>query len=378
MRRTFAMGLTWVMALLLAGPAAGQNVVQRGDNLVEVTVTGVGMTKKEAVNDALRKAVEQGAGTFIYSQSQTEDFVLVRDTVLARSAGFVQEKKVLSAREDPIEGTWEVKLKAVVSVQGIEDTWGVVKNLLAQMGRPKIMVAVTEAIDEQGQEDSTVQTRIENLLLESGFRLVNKEQLSAIEKKQITVAVAANKPEAVQAIAQKFGAQLFITGSTSAAIGTVGGAYGVDIHRYGADGDIKCYRSDTAELLSSRNGRAFSADRTKRLAAKKALSQLGNAIGPVIQQDILYYWQDALQGRGSAKLVVEGIDFDDAMALEDALGALEEITSVDTEFNDTIAEFELEASLPAKKLARALSKKIKAIKITNVSQNVIKATYQGD
>ena len=355
-----------VVALLLSAEALAQDTK-------EVTVTGMGMSKDEAVNDALRKAVEEAAGTFIYSQSESKDFALIRDTVLVRSAGFVQSRQVLSAKENPVEGTWEVRVKAVVSVQGIQDTWGVVKDLLDRMGRPKIMGAITETIDGNTQDDSTVQTRIEGLLLESGFKLVNKDQLSAIEKKDVAAAVLADKPEVIQAIAQKFGAQLFITGSTSASPGQAGQAYGVRLFRYGADGDIKCYRSDTAELMSSRNGRTFTNDRAARLAAKKALAGLGDDLGPTVQRDILTFWRDALGGLNSAKLVIEGIDFDQLMELEEALEALEQITAVDSEYNDPLAEIELETDMPAKKLARVIAKEIKSLKVTNVSQNVIRA-----
>jgi hypothetical protein len=282
--------------------------------------------------------------------------------------------------EEQIDGSWEVRVQAVVSVQGIEDTWGVVQNLLTQMGRPKIMVAITESIDGEDQADSTVQTRIEGLLLESGFRLVNKDQLEAIEQQDVAAAVAANNPAAIQAIAQRYGAQLFITGSTTAELGERKRPYdALEINRYGADGDIKCYRSDTAELMSSRNGRIQAVDRVARLAAKGALEALGENLGPVVQQDILYYWQDALQGRGGARLLVEGLNFTQAMDVEEALLAVEEIESVNMEFNDTIAEYELTSAMPAKKLARTLARELKdTLEVTSTSQNVIKATFKGE
>ena len=61
--------------------------------------TGQGENKDEAVRDAQRKAVENGAGTVIYSHSQTKDFALVKDTVLSRAAGFIQSFEVLSGKE---------------------------------------------------------------------------------------------------------------------------------------------------------------------------------------------------------------------------------------------------------------------------------------
>ena len=70
MRKLLAMCLVLVWACLPASHTLGQDAGE--DNLVTVEVTGVGMSGAEAVNDALRKAVEEGAGTFIYSHSETE------------------------------------------------------------------------------------------------------------------------------------------------------------------------------------------------------------------------------------------------------------------------------------------------------------------
>ena len=353
-------------------PQEKAQVVKKGDNLVEVTVTGQGMTREEAMRDAQRKAVEQGAGTFIYSHSQTKDFELVKDTILARSAGFVQSAEEVSAKQNA-DGVWEVKVKAVVSVKGIEDTWGVVTNLLQQIGRPKIMVALTEKIDAKAQEDSTVQTRIENLLLKSGFLLVNKDQLKEIDKKDIAAAAAEDNPAKIQAVAKRFGAQLFITGSSNAVSSGAREVYGVQLFNYGANGDIKCYRSDTAQLLASQNGTAESSDRNPGNSAKKSLSELGNSLGPKVQFDILRFWQDAVAGRGEVQLQVENIEFAESVKLKNALKEIKGVNDVTRKYSNKIAEYSVQCDVNAEQLAEKIAETFKNIEITDVTQNVIKA-----
>jgi len=250
-RRAFAIAVCLAVA---ASPAWSQNAQPKGKNLVELTVTGGGLTEDDAVRDAMRKAVERGAGTFISSQSQTKDFALVRDTILARAAGFVQSRKILARNELP-DGTWQVKISAVVSVRGIEDTWGAVKTLLQQVGRPKIMVFIREKIAGKDQDDSTVQTRIENVLLKSGFLLVDKNQLKAIDRRDLTAAVADDNPAKVQAIAKRFGAQLFITGVANCTAGPQTSIGGVRLYPYQSEANVRTFRSDTAQLLSSVPGR---------------------------------------------------------------------------------------------------------------------------
>lgn len=364
-----------LVTFILAAGAAQAQVVKRGENLVEVTCTGAGMNKEEAVRDAQRKAIEQGAGTEVFSESKTQDFALVKDTVLARSTGFIQEWKAISEKQ-MADGTFEVQIKAVVSIKGIVDLWGTVTNLLQQMGRPKIMVFISEKIDGAVQEDSTVQTRIENLLLKSGFLLVNREQIKAIDKKDLESAVAEDNAAKIQAIAKRFGAQLFITGSTNASLGEGKEVYGVQLFRYGADGDVKCYRSDTAQLLASENANAENADRTQRVAAKKSVAALGDTLGPKVQEDILKFWMDALEGRGEIQLHVEGLSFAQYAQLKKGLETMKEVKAVKTDYHNKIAECSIQSDVKAEALALKIVESVPALEISDVSDNVIKGTFK--
>ena len=71
MRKLLAM---WVALACVLAPTVRLLAAPRDDDgtdadtgLVTVEVTGLGMTEADAVNDALRKAVEEGAGTLITS-----------------------------------------------------------------------------------------------------------------------------------------------------------------------------------------------------------------------------------------------------------------------------------------------------------------------
>jgi hypothetical protein len=70
---TWAMTAGLVLGLLLTAEA---QVDPKGGNLVTITVTGAGANEDEALRDAMRKAVEQGAGTIISSHSTVKDFTL--------------------------------------------------------------------------------------------------------------------------------------------------------------------------------------------------------------------------------------------------------------------------------------------------------------
>jgi len=366
-----------VCLLVLPLAATAQQVVQKGNNLAEVTVTVAGTDEADALRMALRQAVETGAGTYIYSQSQTKDFALVKDTVLARAAGFVQSHTVVSKRALP-DGTIELKVVAIVSVQGIQDTWGAVTTLLGEMGRPKIMVFVSEKIDNALQDDSVVQTRIENMLLKSGFLLVNKEQIAEIDRKDLAAAAAEDSPARLQAIAKRFGAQLFISGVANANAGPTGNVGGVALFPYQADANIRCYRSDTAQLLSSIPGEPTrGVDRVARSGAQKSLDAQAQQVAPRVVADILTFWQDALSGRGEVQLMVDSITFTQYTDLKRRLGTLPQIKQVNGRFANQTAELSIQADSTAEVLAEKIAQALSDLEITDVSSNVIKAKMKG-
>ena len=366
----------WAMAACLTAaiPAAlAQNARPGRANLVEVTVTGAGVTEDDAVRDAMRKAIENGAGTFISSRSQARDFALVRDTVLARAAGFIQSRKILAKRELP-DGTWQVKLSAVVSVKGVEDTWGAVTTLLQQIGRPKIMVFLRENIAGANQDGSTVQTRIENVLLKSGFLLVDKAQIKAIDKRDLAAAVAADSLNKLQAIAKRFGAQIFITGTANCTAGPIRVIGGVQLFPYQAESNIRTFRSDTAQLLSSIPGRPTrGVDRVWRSAASKALDAQAKQVARKVRRDILRFWQDALAGRGEVQLHVENVTFRQYLSIKKKLKNVKQVKDVTTKYANKTALCSLQSDINAEGLAEKLVEVLKDLEITDVSQNVIKA-----
>lgn len=373
-----SLALRSCLVVLCLALLPGLTLAQAKSNLAEVTVTGQGMDKTEALRDAQRKAVEQAAGTLLYSQSETKDFVLAKDTVLARAAGFVQEYKVLSQSESA-DGVVELKIRAIVSKQGIEDTWGVVTNLLQQMGRPKIMVFLRERIGEEVQDTSTVQTRIENMLLKNGFQLVDRSQIKAIEQKNLASAVAEDNPARVQAIAKQFGAQIFITGEVNAAPPQKKTIYGRTTFITEAESNIKVFRSDTGQLMAAIPGRATrGAQNIARSAAKQALDSQGQFIAPRVTQDILRFWMDALEGRGEVILKVDNVSFKDYLTIKKALSKIKGVKDVQKQtFANKVVDISVQADMNAEALAEKIVMEHEDLmEITDVSQNVIKGTFR--
>lgn len=364
---------------LLAGTvlAEKEEIVSKEGNLVTIRVTGMGEDKDLAELDAKRRAVEKGAGSIIYSHSETKDFTLVKDTILARSTGFIQSAKVLSSKETE-DGTFEVRIEAVVSIKGIEDMWGVVQEALKAHGRPKIMVFINEKIDRESVELSTVQTKVEDQLLKSGFLLVDKDQVKDIDKKDLAAALTEDKPEKAMAIAKRFGAQIFIKGTANAARGNDKRIGDLAVATYEGEANIRVFRTDTGQLMGSVAGESTrGVQQVPRSAAKQALDSQALRVAPEIQFKILGFWQDVLAGRGELKLEISGLTFKQLLAIKKAVKAIKDVKDANFgEFHNNNVEASIQAGISAEKLAEKISEAIPELEIEDVSANVIKATFK--
>jgi len=135
---------------------AGQPVEPPPSEARRVKVTAEGYNRDDALKQALRKALEEGAGVQIAGHSQVENFALIRDTIYSRAAGLVSDYKVLRESEGP-GGSVVMTIEATVRPSTVAEAWGEVQNVLDQIGRPKIMVWVDEKID--GRPQATPRTR---------------------------------------------------------------------------------------------------------------------------------------------------------------------------------------------------------------------------
>lgn len=122
-----------ILFLLISGmfpaAAAGEKIVTGGE----------GPTKREALMEAQRKAVEQGVGVLVDSQSLAENLMLVEDKIYSKSRGYVKNYSVISEKKIG-DGNWKVVLECEVETEKIKDSLNAIGILREKMGNPRIIV----------------------------------------------------------------------------------------------------------------------------------------------------------------------------------------------------------------------------------------------
>ena len=220
-------------------PAGSAEVVISGGDGREVLAEGMAalparggadIARDQALNDALRKAVEQGVGTLINSETQVENFALLSDRIYSQSTGYVSSYRVIT---EGLEGAlYRVVVRAKVKTADIEDDLAAIGILLLQQGRPRVMVVVKELAgwDDFFADDRVMsQTMIETMLLDrfqaKGFPVVDAATVKQNLKKEQLKKILEGDNEAAVLLGLETGAEVVVGGTVERSVEnrTIGG-----------------------------------------------------------------------------------------------------------------------------------------------------------
>jgi len=321
-----------------------------------VTVTGEGLNPQAAKMDALRRALEQGAGLWLASQSETENFELIRDTIFTKAEGIVSSYSILESGEGA-GGTFYCKITAVVSGDAVAHEWGEVQNVLAQIGRPRIMVYITETVDGQTDTSSILESKIEERLVKLGFDVYDNAHLDAVRRREADHAAKSGDDAKMASIAKGFGAQIFVMGHANGNRAENTAPHGVNLVMYNCDVLAKVFYTDSGKLLASESlpntrGGARGFTEYSRQAAKMAID---NAAAPLIDkvyETIMKSWATQISSGGELTIEISGFaNASQAFKLKKDFAAIPNVVSVDgPEYTDGVGVFRIKAKMTAQEL----------------------------
>ncbi|MFH1747751.1 MAG: hypothetical protein ABIG44_12005 [Planctomycetota bacterium] len=396
MRKEFA-GILTIAILLATTPIAGaldEQHKQQQQSLSPtasktVLVTAEGYNQDDALKQALRRALEQGAGVQIASYSQTQDFVLVRDTIYSRAAGIISDYRVIEA-QPTAGGAYRLTIEAVVRPDTVAATWGEVRNLLDQIGRPKIMVWIDERIDGHPQPDSIVESRIEQMFIKIGFDLVTHQALGAPSPPEATDIRDRRNLSRLQQMARQAGAHILIRGTANADRAGLENIHGqIPAAFYNCDVQARIYYTDTGQLLASESvpstrrgvrARNEFSPQAAREALVEATFPLDNnaprppALATKLYEAVMEQWSMQISAGGNIELLASPLNFEAYLKLKQDLHELEGIHTVDGDFNTDCAQLRIRTALSAATLAERLTKPPFAtrLEVTELKLNCIR------
>lgn len=352
-------GVMAAAAFLFSFPG---NAVWAQGEVKEVMAVGVadGRSSKardEAVNDALRKAVEQGVGAFVTAQLTVEQQKLVEERIFTESRGYIQGYKV--AREGAKEGLYEVEVSALVKMGKLSGDLESIGLLIRKKQNPRVMVVVysretiTSPLGVEMEGNRNVENQIESALLQKGFQLVDAGQVT--RKKELEGLLLQGDPTRAGKMARDFGAEVLVEGEVRRTFVDVRQVYGQSIRFFSNEVRLKALETDTAKIL-------YSGYKTRPPSGAGAFLPLEEATGELIDEmmaGILEQWRRDVFQAGSYQIEASNISFNDLSRFKDGLRNIRGVTDVQVRsFQSGHASIEVRYQGPVQELAE----KIGAIK----------------
>lgn len=360
-----AITVTLIFAFLRAANAqqATQTVIAKG--VATVFGDDKGLARDQAIDDALRKAVEQSLGTFVQASTLVQNNMVVEDNILAWTDGYVRSHRILSeGLADP--STYEATIEAVVELANLKNDWESVQNLLNRMGNPRIMFM----IDEQniGQTTSwqnypsvdmnVTETELLNKFITNTFECVDPATVRQNLKREQAAAVLQGDTQMAAAIAKKLGAEVIVTGKTVAKVATginLGGMKSCQ-----ANITARVIKADVATVIATGSQHAAYPHIDEVTGGTEAIKKATTKLADELITQITKKWKDEFYNATIVKLEVRGISSfsqlnDFKNTLKFLIRGVKDIYT--REVSESIAELDVKITGNANQLARELERK---------------------
>jgi uncharacterized protein YdcH (DUF465 family) len=265
--------------------------------------------REDAINSALRNAVEQVVGTMVESNVLVENYQTVEDKIYTRTQGYVQKYDVISSSKQ-FDNALEVTIRAVVKVSDLQSDLEAIGVLLGRKGKPRTMVMIEERnIAEHyyqwGMDMNSTETAIMDEMMNYGFPFVDAAQSRVSIANDVVTSALSGDAAAAASIANRLGAEIIITGKavSKVASGAPSVVRDAGFKSCQANINLRVIRADDAKIIAvaSANDRAAHIDEitggTQALqkAAKKAALELKDEIVAAWQKDVYSSAQVQLQ-----------------------------------------------------------------------------------
>ncbi|MDX2145956.1 MAG: flagellar assembly protein T N-terminal domain-containing protein [Planctomycetota bacterium] len=274
--------------------------------------------REQAIEDALRRAVEAGAGVYLESISRSEDLVLVKDVITTRTNGYIESYDVLEESKDQ-DGLYTVRVAAVVRRGQLRDDLETFKTLMKRKGRPLVLVVGSS---EGVQAPEQVEIAAQKALIGKGVRVVDSATLAEAKRQQAREAMADDRDvRKAAAIASSVGAHVIAVVRVEQEATERDETYGVRTFRTPSVATVRLVDPATAQLFAIEQLDALG-DGESQIASRRAgVNEAVASSMKVALQQIAARWLEDVDARGGGEvtLALHRVGFDRVSALVESL-----------------------------------------------------------
>ena len=354
---------TILSALLLsiAAPAAladTKTVTVEGEAaIIEGNPT---QTELDAKRDARRKAVEQGAGVLVTSNTIVRNFQLVADEIATTAKGVILDEQWGALTDGETKTTKKIKLTAKVSPEVIE---GAVCSVIKQ-NHPKVSLVFVEKVGDEAKWST------ERGMIEAMFAAAFKDACFTLVESGIKVTeVSANgdlTQEDIQKIVKNSNAQYVVLGSGKVIKSDKANALieGPKMNSYAVSANVKLVNTSNNEIeavsFKSANILGISPEN-----ALKAVEKTGNKNQMIVEsvmddlmKKVAQRWTSDIVNSGRVSVVIKGANVGSAKLFKELVAKMFNGAKIELrDVRDGQANLDIDVEGGAEKLANAIDGK---------------------
>ena len=307
-----------VLLLALAGIALAQDAT--------IEATGYGVNKSDATTQAKREALAQGIGQMLTSQTEVENFMVKKDQIITETMGFVKSFSVVKETQGP-DGAWEVRIKAVVSKEGLSKELAALKILMQSIGNPRVAILIQETnIDNGAPVANKAETDLLDFLKSRDFKVVDPNQTLRFVESPDGVKAMGGDPDAIAKLGAKLNAEVLIVGNAVAKQADVSGldAFAKSgMKSASATVSLKAFNVSTRDILAAKSVNAAmpniniytAGNNAIDKAIKNMMTEKGGFFDALVES-----WRKGANDGSAFTVTIEGVsDFGTVKALKAAL-----------------------------------------------------------
>jgi len=380
----FVLPIILALLLMVNGNVFAQRATQKVTSTGMAGIFGndIGLARDQAIDDAIRKAVEQTLGMFVQSSTLVENSMVVEDNILTWSNGYVRTYDVLREGKTS-ENSYEVTIEAEVELANLKNDWEGLQNLINKMGNPRVMFMINEHnIGESynryayfSVDMNVTENTLLDKFIQSGFECVDPATVRQNLQQDQALAVLQGNNKMAAVIAKKLGAEVIITGKAVAKVATglnLGGMKSCQ-----ANITARVIKADVATIIATSSAHAAYPHIDEVTGGTEAIKKAANKLGDDLIAKITQKWKDEFYRATTVKVIVQNVkSFNELNDFKNTLKYL--IRGVKNIYSRNVtgstAELDVKITGNASQLARELEKKALdkfSVKVLGMSMNKI-------
>jgi hypothetical protein len=348
-----------------------------GQQAQTITAEGVGViiggdraiARDQAINDALRKAVEQAVGTMVSSETMVQNFQTLNDRIYTQTQGYIQNYRILS--ENPGPDVYQVTIQAAVALGDLEKDLQALGFLLSQVGKPRIIILVAEqnigrqsytywwgARQAEQADLNIAENTIMDRFREKGFDLIDP----SAQTKSIKIPPALQMVElgdrGAITLGKEADAEVVLVGKALAK--SAGAIAGTSMKSAQANISLRAIQIDDGRVLSAGSEHAAAVHIDEMTAGAEAIKKASAKISDKMIDDIIKNFQKRVGATTMVQLTIFGLSgVEDLRKFKSSvLGQVRGVEGIhERSFSENVVKMDVDIRGSAQSLSQEISRK---------------------